>query len=269
MPRPRSSVHRLETWSISWSRQESARTVERIIAHLMYFRETHFRVTSTFSENRIEVRLQDLPKNTPTRCNSCNGECDLRDNHGEQGGTVYRLSYIATFGLFFQMTISSCSSDEEEVSNVTQNVEPNWIHPACQASALEAPASDPQACNGPWTYSYQEYWINHVCGDTTTCKSFPACSSWDRTTPGDGLAFTVTSSSQTTHGFLVCDWSTGCSGADSSDQCPANADALKASLLAARPGISQSARGRIFRDMGSDKLARVHQRLWSIRSRMQ
>jgi hypothetical protein len=50
----------------------------------------------------------------------------------------------------------------------TQAIAPDWIHPAFDASALAPPASDPQACNGPWTYSYQESWINHACGDTTS-----------------------------------------------------------------------------------------------------
>ncbi len=71
-------------------------------------------------------------------------------------------------------------------------VTPGWVHPACDVAALAPPGGDPQVCNGPWIYEYQDYWQDHqACQDTSTCKTFNTCTSWDVTTAGDGLGAVV------------------------------------------------------------------------------
>src|SRR3954468_6572757 len=63
----------------------------------------------------------------------------------------------------------ACSSlgsgdDGPATGQVSQSDEADWIHPACDASALGPLPSDVQACRAPMGYSYREF-VN--CG--TTC----------------------------------------------------------------------------------------------------
>jgi hypothetical protein len=136
----------------------------------------------------------------------------------------------------------ACSADDDDDATSVVQAEINWTHPACDAGALEPPSGDPQACSGSWIYSYLEFWRDHnACGDSSVCMVHSSCTSWDLNSPGDGLGYTATSSSQIIHGTEICDWSTGCSGSSSHSFCPAKAAELRASLIASRPGISQPA----------------------------
>lgn len=117
----------------------------------------------------------------------------------------------------------------------------DWIHPACDASALAPPVDNPQSCNGPWAYSYQETWKNAAaCGHTSVCHTHSSCPSWDQDAVGDGRGYDTADSSQTIHGFYS-DSNTGHIGTVPELFCPAQATSLRNSLIATRPGISQPA----------------------------
>ena len=129
-------------------------------------------------------------------------------------------------------------------SSTVQAIAADWIHPACEASALSPPNSDPQRCNGPWLYSYQEFWNNRaVCEDSTICQTNKTCTSWDLNAVGDGLGFSIHDQSDSTTLTNVCPGgrpqractkppNVGCQNAASS---------FSASIHLARPGASTQA----------------------------
>src|SRR5262245_8106655 len=88
------------------------------------------------------------------------------------------------------MQACSSSDDDAETEETSQAVTTDWIHPACQAAALMPPDNDPQKCSGPWTYSYQDLWLNRAaCGDSNVCAQYNTCTSWDLVTQGDGIGY--------------------------------------------------------------------------------
>lgn len=154
------------------------------------------------------------------------------------------LRYAVTrclLAVLLAASMPACSDDDDEAAGVVQ-AEINWTRPACDTGALEPPPEDPQACSGSWIYSYWEFWRDrNACCDSSICATHSSCTSWDLDTPGDGLGYTVTSSSQVVHGDVTCSWGVGCSGSPFDSFCPAKAAELRASLIASRPGISQPA----------------------------
>jgi subtilisin-like proprotein convertase family protein len=141
----------------------------------------------------------------------------------------------------------ACSSIDDDIETETeetsQAVTADWIHPACQASALMPPGNDPQRCDGPWTYSHQDWWNNRAaCGDSNVCAQYNSCTSWDLVTQGDGLGYTVATFDESIPNLAhECTWF-GCWGLPPEDGCAAQAVARENALVAARPGMSWQAR---------------------------
>jgi len=139
----------------------------------------------------------------------------------------------------------ACSTNPSEdpgMDEVTQAgvVTPDWIHPACDISALAPPANDPNQCNGPWTYSYQEQWTDRAaCGDPPVCQEYKSCPSWDKNIVGDGLGYDVHSSFESGPTLI---WVSVPGGFGPPEvECPIEAAARRAALIAASPGMSQPA----------------------------
>lgn len=147
------------------------------------------------------------------------------------------------------LVAQACSpiSDEAENGNTTQAITADWIHPDCRASELAPPSNDPQLCNGPWVYSYQEWWRDRAaCGDSATCTVRNACTSWDRDASGDGLGFTTASWPEATLHQFYCPGGRRpgpCAGDFPSTACPSDATTRRSQLIATRPGISAPALG--------------------------
>src|SRR5882724_12050691 len=89
--------------------------------------------------------------------------------------------------------VSACSStdDDDETSKTAQAIASDWIHPACDTSALGPPLGDPLLCNGPTTFTYREWWANPDACGAPTCLAYNSCTSWDLNTETDGLGYSV------------------------------------------------------------------------------
>src|SRR5678816_1120209 len=82
------------------------------------------------------------------------------------------------------------------------------------------------------------------CGfNYSDCAMHASCTSWDLNTPGDGLGYSVSSWTEYGTSFMqTCLYpGPGCDDWDWVDSCPETAAARRSALIAARPGISQSA----------------------------
>jgi hypothetical protein len=103
------------------------------------------------------------------------------------------------------------------------------------AQACGSPMTSPDEATGSTS---QE--VAGDCGYTNTCLQYNSCTSWDRDTPGDGVGFTTQSYTQWgTETSIDCDSpGPGCQGDLDGTGCQQQADALRAQLIAQRPGIS-------------------------------
>src|SRR5439155_21461822 len=134
------------------------------------------------------------------------------------------------------LVTQACSSSEDvETGDEVQAGTSDWIHPACEASALSQPSNNPQLCNGPWKYQYQEWWRDASCGeDPNVCTRYNACESWDRDTLGDGLGYTVaTTVEDNPFHSNTCEDFEPCNPYDGDSVCPAEAEARRNALIAA------------------------------------
>jgi hypothetical protein len=160
--------------------------------------------------------------------------------------SVRRFVCKLSFAVVVSLCISACSSEgrDGQTDAVNQAVTADWIHPGCEAVSLGPPSNDPQRCNGPWTYDYQEWWKNSTaCGNSTTCAAYNTCTSWDRDGSGDGLGFTTQDLTSSAVHTQFCPGGTPrrpCTNLPSS-VCPADATAWRAQLKATRPGMSAAA----------------------------
>jgi hypothetical protein len=147
--------------------------------------------------------------------------------------------------IVFLTQACALTSDDVQTDDVTQAVTADWIHPACQGSALGPPGNDPLYCNGPWAYSYQEWWVNGAaCGNSSTCTAYNSCWSWDFYSEGDGLGYSpiwwfegaVTSGSYTWYA-----WDGYTEGQFPEDLCLLAANQRRDALLATTPGVHGAA----------------------------
>lgn len=146
------------------------------------------------------------------------------------------------------ITALGCTSSSEKdtaTGEADQVVSPDWIHPACDATSLAPPSNNAQLCNGPWKYTYQEWWRNRdACGnDPNVCQTFNMCTSWDLNTPGDGRGYVVHTESQTDsgHGTSCTDQGGNCTPPQPDTICAPAAVAIRNQRIASIPGISQPA----------------------------
>ena len=76
----------------------------------------------------------------------------------DSGGRWPQIGRIAcSVAIVFTTQACALTSEDVETDDVNQAITADWIHPACQGSALGPPGNDPQYCNGPWAYSYQKW----------------------------------------------------------------------------------------------------------------
>jgi hypothetical protein len=148
--------------------------------------------------------------------------------------------YKFLYAILIVCVVQACSSESEpESGQVVQKETASWIHPECTAAALKPSGNNQQMCNGPWLYSYQEWWKDRAaCGDTTTCKVRRACTSWDLNTAGDGLGFTVASWTESAEGAQSCPGTGPCMEDPPHIACQTMATNRRGQLLTTRPGIS-------------------------------
>lgn len=141
------------------------------------------------------------------------------------------------------LIVPACSStgDDAETEIVIQSATGDWVHPACDVNALAPPLNDPQACNGPSVYSYQEMWADPIACGGPICIHHNSCPSWDLETVGDGRGYTTADSvEQGPFPVVHCDDVFGCDS-EPDGECLDAAAARRSALLQARPGISQQA----------------------------
>ena len=139
----------------------------------------------------------------------------------------------ALWGLVILAGLPGCSGEPAQHSD-TQEVATDWVHPGCDASELQGlPPSG--ACHGPVTYRYRD-----TCAPPS-CATYNACESWDLVVVGDGLGYTTASSTVLGPSQQYTNTLFGSYGALPDDECPAEAAAKRAELLAQRAGMPAGA----------------------------
>jgi hypothetical protein len=80
-------------------------------------------------------------------------------------GTRATHRWVRVVLLWNALIAPACGVDHEDHDDPVESrsttaveVAPDWVHPACQPSALMPPVVD--SCNGPWQINYQETWTD-------------------------------------------------------------------------------------------------------------
>ena len=147
-----------------------------------------------------------------------------------------------------------CSSSGEEDTPDTSSTDQaiaDWIHPSCDASSLGPPSGDAQSCNGPWAFTYQEFWQNPDACGAAFCSAYNTCTSWDLNAQGDGQGYTVQSWTEISDSYGYGTNEYGSYGLPPESVCPGPVAGRKNQLIASQPGMSPSAAAGLSVDWGT------------------